>query len=148
MSDLGKLIRIPRFFTLLILVGAITFFQSKVNAQGIPGDNIGPLAAVTNVSTINNNGTALQQKKITGTVLNERGEPLIGATVKVEGTSLGAITDAGGKFSLDVPDPNATLTVSFIGYVTQQVSLAGKTTLDFSLVPTVESLNEVVVIKS
>ena len=146
MSDLGKLIRIPRFFTLLILVGAITFFQSKVNAQGIPGDNIGPLAAVTNVSTINNNGTALQQKKITGTVLNERGEPLIGATVKVEGTSLGAITDAGGKFSLDVPDPNATLTVSFIGYVTQQLSIAGKTTLDFSLVPTVESLNEVVVI--
>lgn len=145
-SGPGKLIRIPSFFTLLILVGAIILFQSEVTAQAIPGDNAGPLASVTNLSTINNNGAALQQNKITGTVLNDRGEPLIGATVKIEGTTLGAITDVDGKFSLNVSDPKATLSVSFIGYVSQQIPLAGKTTIDITLVPTVESLQEVIVI--
>ena len=145
-SGPGILIRISRFFTLLILVGAFTFFQGNVNAQDIPGDNTGLLAAVTNVSAINSNGAELQQKKITGTVLNEQGEVLIGATVKVEGTTLGAITDVNGKFSLDVSDPNATLSVSFIGYIAQKVSIAGKTTIDIIMVATVASLDEVVVV--
>ena len=145
-SGLGRLIRISRFFTLLILVGTINFLQSNVTAQDIPGDNTSSLAAVTNVTTINNDVTALQVKKITGTVLNEQGDPLIGATVKIEGTTLGAITDGNGKFSLDVSDPNATLTISFIGFVTQQVPIAGKATIDVVLVPTVASLDEVVVI--
>jgi TonB-linked SusC/RagA family outer membrane protein len=145
-SRTGISVRVSRFFTLLILVGAIAFFQGNVNAQDIPGDNTGLLAAVTNVSTINSNSAAVQQKKITGTVVDEKGEALIGATVKVEGTSLGALTDVNGKFSLDVADPNATLSVSFIGYVAQQVSVAGKTTIDIILVPTIASLDEVVVV--
>ncbi len=145
-SGPGKLIRISRFFTLLTLVGAITFFQGKVNAQDIPVYKNGLLATVTNVSTINNNGTELQQNKITGTVMNELGEALIGATVKVEGTSLGAITDVNGKFSLDVSDPNATLIISFIGYVTQNVPLAGKITIDITLVSKEKSLDEVIVV--
>lgn len=146
MSDLGKLIRIPRFFTLLILVGAITLFQSKVNAQGIPGDNTGPLAAVTNVSTINNNGTALQQKKITGTVKDENGKPLTGATVQVQGTTVGTLTDADGKYSLEVPGKNATLLVSFIGYEAQQLPVEGRTVMDFTLVSSIKNLEEVVVV--
>ncbi len=145
-SGPGKFIGIYRFLILLVLVGAISSFQSKVNAQDISVDNSGLIAAVTNVSTTNDANAELQQRRITGTVLNERGEPLTGATVKVEGTSLGTITDISGKFTLEVPDPNALITVSFIGYDPQQVSLAGKTTIDFTLVPTVESLDEVVVV--
>jgi TonB-linked SusC/RagA family outer membrane protein len=145
-SGPGKLVRIPKFFTLLALVGAITLFQSKAAAQDIPGDNSGSLAAAAKSGTINNSGATVQQKKITGTILNEKGEALIGATVKVEGTTLGTLTDVGGKFSLDVPDPNATLSISFIGYVSQQIPLAGKSTVDVTLVPTVESLQEVIVI--
>jgi TonB-dependent SusC/RagA subfamily outer membrane receptor len=145
-SGPGKLIRISRIFALLALVGAISFFQSKVNAQDMPSVNTGPLAAVTNVSTTNNAITDLQQRKITGTVLNELGDALIGATVQVEGTTVGTLTDASGKFSLDVSDPNAIVSISFIGYIAQRVSLAGKTTFTVSLVPTVTSIQEVVVV--
>src|SRR4030043_1521423 len=93
-SDPGKLIKISRFFILLALIGAISLFQGKVNAQDIPGDNTGPLAAVTNARTINNNDAELQQTRITGTVLNERGEPLAGATVMLDGTTIVKLTDA------------------------------------------------------
>jgi TonB-linked SusC/RagA family outer membrane protein len=141
-SGSGKFIGIYRLLTLLTLVGAISFFQSKVIAQ----DNSAPLAAVTNVSAINNSDAELQQRKITGTVLNELGDALIGATVQVEGTTVGTLTDASGKFSLDVTDPNAIVSVSFIGYVPQRVSSAGKTTLTISLVPTLTSIQEVVVV--
>jgi TonB-linked SusC/RagA family outer membrane protein len=66
----------------------------------------------------------------------------------IDGTTIGVLTDPNGKFALDVPDPNAKINFSFIGFVTQQVSLAGRniTTIDVNLVPTVESLEEVVVI--
>ena len=137
---------IYRFFTLLALVGALSFFQSKVIAQDSFNDNSLPLAAMTNGSKTTDAGAVLQQKRITGTVLNEKGEPLVGATVMIDGTTIGNLTDINGKFSLDVPDPNAKINISFIGYVTQQISLAGKTTIDITLVPTVESLEEVVVI--
>ncbi|OFY66063.1 MAG: SusC/RagA family TonB-linked outer membrane protein, partial [Bacteroidetes bacterium RBG_13_42_15] len=141
----GELIRISRFFILLALVGAISFFQSKVYAQDMPVDNTGPLAVITGLTT-NNTDAELQQKRITGTVLSEQGEPLAGATVLITGTTLGALTDANGKFELDVPDPNASITISFIGYVTQQVALEGRTSIDISLVPAIESIQEVVVV--
>jgi TonB-linked SusC/RagA family outer membrane protein len=145
-SGPGKLIEISRFFILLILVGTISFFQGKVNAQDIPVDNTGPLAAITDVTATNNPDAEVQQRTVTGTVLNEQGEALAGATVSVEGTTMGTLTDANGRFELDVPDPNATLNISFIGYVTQQVGLAGRTTIEISLVPAVESIQEVVVV--
>jgi TonB-linked SusC/RagA family outer membrane protein len=145
-SGPGKLIKISRFIILIALVGAISFFQGKVNAQVVPVDNTGPLAAITNVTTTNSTDAEVQQRRVTGTVLNEEGEPLAGATVTIEGTTLGTLTDANGKFELDVPDPNATLNVSFIGYISQQIGLAGRTTIEISLVPALESIQEVVVV--
>jgi TonB-linked SusC/RagA family outer membrane protein len=145
-SGPGKLIGISRFFILFALVGAISLFQGKVNAQDNPVDKTSLLAAVTTATATNNDYAELQQRKITGTVLNERGEPLAGATVLIAGTTIGAITDASGKFSLDVSDPNASIVISFIGYVTQQIALAGKTTIDVSMVPAIESMQEVVVV--
>ena len=141
-----KIFGIYRFFTLLALAGALSFFQSKVIAQDSFNDNSLPLASMTNISTTSDAGAALQQRRITGTVLTEKGEPLVGATVMIDGTTIGNLTDVNGKFTLDVPDPNSKINISFIGYVTQQISVAGKTTIDVTLVPTVESLEEVVVI--
>lgn len=61
------------------------------------------------------------QQIIKGTVVDEIGEPIIGASVKVEGTSTGTITDLDGHFSIQVP-ANGKLTISFIGYISQTIS--------------------------
>ncbi|MDR0756419.1 MAG: carboxypeptidase-like regulatory domain-containing protein [Tannerella sp.] len=64
-----------------------------------------------------------QGRRITGTVVDERGEPVIGANVVEKGAAAnGTITDVEGKFALTVPE-NATLQVSFIGYITQEISV-------------------------
>ena len=61
-----------------------------------------------------------QDRTITGTVTDNKQEPLIGVNVVVKGnTSVGAITDLNGKYSLSVPEGKATLVFSYIGYVTQ-----------------------------
>ncbi|MFA5819561.1 MAG: SusC/RagA family TonB-linked outer membrane protein [Bacteroidales bacterium] len=88
----------------------------------------------------------LQQQKITGTVTDETGSPLPGVNVQIEGTTIGTISDASGKYSIDKPNDNAVLIFSFIGYTTQTVSSTGKTIIDITLAPSLASLDEVVVI--
>lgn len=67
-------------------------------------------------------GTAFGQTKITGTVVSQDdGDPIIGASVMVQGTTMGTVTDIDGKFSLDVP-AGKKLVVSYIGMVTQTLS--------------------------
>ena len=63
---------------------------------------------------------------ITGTIKDENGQPFPGVNVIVKGTSTGTTTDASGKYSLSVEDENATLVISFVGYKTQEVALAGR----------------------
>lgn len=83
---------------------------------------------------------------ITGKVTSETGETLPGVTVLVKGTTTGTATDPDGNYSITVPDPNGTLVFSYIGYVTQEVPMNGRTNIDIALVPDVQSLEEVVVI--
>lgn len=87
-----------------------------------------------------------QDIAITGVVHDQTGEPLIGVTVLEKGTDNGAITNVDGAFSIKVSKKNSTLTFSFLGYQTQDIALAGKTTLDISLKENSELLNEVVVV--
>lgn len=89
-----------------------------------------------------------QQKKITvtGNVKDTTGEPLIGVNVLVKGTTNGGITDIDGNFSLSDVDPNATISVSYIGYKTQDIVLKGKSTVNIILSEDSGALDEVVVI--
>ncbi|OON69296.1 hypothetical protein B0919_08365 [Hymenobacter sp. CRA2] len=82
---------------------------------------------------------------VTGRVLDEKGQPMPGVTVLEKGTNNGASTDADGRYSLTVAD-NATLTFSFVGYVTQEVAVGGRSTVDVSLVVDAKALQEVVVV--
>ncbi|OFY64987.1 MAG: SusC/RagA family TonB-linked outer membrane protein [Bacteroidetes bacterium RBG_13_43_22] len=68
-----------------------------------------------------------------------------GVNILVRGTSIGAIADAQGMYTITVPDANATLVFSFIGYVSQEVPLSGRTTLDVVLAADMTALEEVVV---
>ncbi len=89
----------------------------------------------------------LQQGQVTGKITDaSTGEAMPGVNIQVKGTTFGTITDAEGKYSLSVTDRNATMVFSFIGYVTQEISLNGRTTLDVNLVSEMKGLDEVIVI--
>ncbi len=88
-----------------------------------------------------------QAVHITGKVTSsEDKQPLIGATIKVKGTSVGVITDANGNYSLDVPANQQTLVFSFVGYKTLELDIAGKKVVDATLESSSVGLEEVVVI--
>ncbi len=87
----------------------------------------------------------IEQVSITGTITDENGEVLPGATIQEKGTTNGTITNYDGTFSLDVPE-DAVLTISFVGYKTMDVSLNGRTILDLTLAADVSALEEVVVV--
>lgn len=70
-------------------------------------------------------GVNQKLKTITGVVLDNNDEPIIGANVSIPGTSTGTTTDMDGKFTLEVPD-NATIEISYIGYITQRISVSKK----------------------
>ncbi|WP_423148890.1 SusC/RagA family TonB-linked outer membrane protein [Rubrolithibacter danxiaensis] len=86
------------------------------------------------------------QAPVTGTVTDEQGEPLPGVSVKVKGSSMATTTDANGKFSINIPDANATLVFTYIGFTTQEVALNGRTSVTVQLKSTATALNEVVVV--
>lgn len=84
---------------------------------------------------------------VRGTIRDmETGEALVGATVLVKGTAIGTITDLDGNFALSIPEDADTLVVSYIGYETISLAVAGQTTFEISLKPSSSALNEVVVI--
>ena len=88
---------------------------------------------------------ALAQSIVRGTVIDESGEPVIGASVQVQGSKTGAVTDINGRFNVAAAS-NATLTVSYVGFETEQVSVGGRNDLKVTLREDVTKLNDVVVI--
>jgi TonB-linked SusC/RagA family outer membrane protein len=86
-----------------------------------------------------------RKQKVSGIVKDLNGEPLINAKVLVKGTAEGTITDMEGRFQLDV-FPDATLTVSYIGYVSQDIAIRNRANVDITLSEDTKLLEEVVVI--
>ena len=86
-----------------------------------------------------------KKKKISGIIQSESGEPLIGASVKVKGTSGGTVTDINGKYNLEAGS-NDVLEVSYIGYQPQIVAVSNKSIVNVSLKENSQNLNEVVVV--
>lgn len=82
--------------------------------------------------------------QVTGKVTDSSGNPLVGVTIQVKGSTSGTVTDAGGNFSLEAPD-DAVLVISYIGYNTLEVPVNGETPLAIVLRPSALGLNEVVV---
>lgn len=115
-----------------MLVGVCSVFSMGYSPQ---------LYAKASVDAIE---TVQQSKKITGTVSDDLG-PIVGANVLEKGTTNGMITDMGGNFSLEVK-PGATLVISFIGYVTQEIKITNQSKLTITLKEDSEVLDEVVVV--
>jgi TonB-dependent starch-binding outer membrane protein SusC len=86
------------------------------------------------------------QKTVTGKVTNQTNDPLPQVSVAVKGTKTGTLTDAGGNFSLSMPDGKNIIEISYIGYGTQDISVSGRTNVGtISLIANNQTLNEVVV---
>lgn len=88
----------------------------------------------------------IHAQQIKGTITDSKGETIIGATVLEKGTSNGTITNFDGEFSIKVSSPNAILEVSYVGFSSQEVKLAGKTTVKVILTEDTQALGELVVV--
>ena len=106
---------------------------------------IQPMSLLFACLLISFNVFAQSSKSISGTVVDVTGEPVIGASVSLKGTSIGTATDIDGKFQLNADD-NAVLVVSSIGYIKQETPVAGKSILRIVMKDDTQLLNELVVI--
>jgi len=98
-------------------------------------------SALTQITEQQNN-----VKRITGSVVDKNGEAIIGASVMIKGTTNGTITDVDGHFVLAEASNNATLVISYVGYVTQSIALNGKMAVKIQLLEDTKTLDEVVVV--
>ncbi len=87
-----------------------------------------------------------QSVSVNGTISEESGMPLPGVNILEKGTQNGAVTDFDGNYAIKLTNANATLVVSYIGFITQEINVAGKKTINIVLQANLESLDEVVVI--
>ncbi|MDR2146846.1 MAG: TonB-dependent receptor [Tannerella sp.] len=111
-------------FLYLFLLFLLILTPGKLNAQQLTGERV---------------------LKITGKVLDETGEPVIGGNVVQKGTSNGTVTNMDGDFSFDVPQ-GATITISYLGYLTEEIVVKDSNPLFIHLREDVQKLSEVVVI--
>lgn len=85
------------------------------------------------------------EKHVSGRVTDSQGEPVIGASISVKGTTLGTVTDVEGRFTLNVPS-DGEITISYIGYITQTTRIGNRTYLEVSLKEDTQNLEEVIVV--
>jgi TonB-dependent starch-binding outer membrane protein SusC len=104
------------------------------------------LCCVNVTTTEAKSSPVFQDLTVSGQVLDDTNTPLPGVNIVVKGTTNGTTTDAEGKYTLTVPSGNAVLIFSFIGYVTQEVSVSNQNVINVSLQSDIATLSEVVVV--
>lgn len=88
-------------------------------------------------------GVAFSQTTVVGNVMDEGGEPVIGASIQVKGTGLGTVTNVNGNFTLTAPSSATTLIISYVGMIPQEVPISPN--VQVVLISDTELLDEVVV---
>lgn len=84
--------------------------------------------------------------KVSGKVIDENDEPVIGATIKEKGTGNGVITDVNGRYSITVSQPKTTLQISYVGFISQEISVGTRTQINITMKENLNTLDEVVVV--
>jgi TonB-linked SusC/RagA family outer membrane protein len=105
-----------------------------------------PESDVAKDSLVNIGGNKNYRARVAGTVVDEAGSGLPGVNVVIKGTTFGTNTDADGHYALDVENDTDVLVFSFIGFKTQEQAVGGRTVINITLEPDVQSLQEVVVV--
>jgi len=136
------------------------YLQKKITWSGIIGNTLGQLvllvvftgasfAIETNAPAIASKiyvNVTVAQSRVTGKVVDDKGLPLIGVSVKLKGTQIAVSTDANGSYSLNLPNGNGTLVFSYIGYVNHEVAVNNRTSINVTLEEDSKSLDDVVVV--
>jgi len=128
-------------YNLLSVIGKQTGLYFKQVNRNIHVRKLPPQAQQDQVSDLG----ALLPVAISGTITDENGDPLPGATITVEGTSAGTVSDIDGNFSIDV-DEGAVLVISFIGYESRRITVSNQSQIDVQLELDESALEEVVVV--
>lgn len=97
-------------------------------------------------NTLKNTPVAVADRTLTGRVTDEKNEGLPGVSVLLKGSQRGTVTDADGRYKIDVPENGAVLVYSFVGFVSEEVSVGNQTSIDVNLKADAKSLEEIVVI--
>ena len=111
----------------------------------VHGDKQSKLTLVSLGNAGNASVPVTQDRKVTGIITDERGEPIIGANVVVKGTSKGTVTDLNGEYSIEA-NGKSILLISYIGYLSEEVAVGNNKTLNIQLKEDAQKLDEVVVI--
>ncbi len=128
-----KMVRIMKLMTLLLLMATVQVF-AETNDVLSPMGNFAEEVAV------------FQPRTISGVVIDQRGQPLIGVSISAKGTSVGTITDVQGNYSLsDVPG-DAILVFSYIGMLSQEIALGSQTTINVTMEIDAIGIEEVIAI--
>ncbi len=145
----------PCLLSCLLLWGAAAGVQAQelASLQGVPISAESFTSDSKDATTIKPVSTSypVQRKaiaqRISGKVTDlESGEGLPGVNILAKGTTNGTVTDIEGKYSLNIADDITTLIFSSIGYTSEEVAIDGRTTIDVTLAPDIQSLSEVVVV--
>lgn len=100
---------------------------------------------ILTTEAVKENNARQQAKTITGTVVDAGGEPIIGANIRIKGTTTGTITDIDGNFSIEA-EPKSVIEISYIGYLTQEMVINNQKSIRILLREDTKTLDEVVVI--
>ncbi len=131
--------------TYLIIQG----MEPKSDRQATPDRAVLPLEQLPAQSVVFPKEAAVAlpiRIHVSGRVTDKRGDALPGVSILIKGTQRGTITNQKGEFSIEVPDENARLVFSFVGYISEEVAVRNRTSIDISLDVDEKSLEEVVVI--
>ena len=124
--------------------------DNLIAIQAVPSKNaaagITPPAGSPNASMTETVAEAPQARRLTGQITDESGQGLPGANVIEKGTQTGTTTDASGNFVLNVSDAATTLTISSVGYISQEIAIGSRTTINVQMAPDNRTLDEVVVV--
>jgi len=140
----------PHFFKKFFLIVCISCFSMHVwlppaAATNPDGDNrmgVETLVQATGESELK----SLQGITVTGTLTDENGSPMPGVNVMIKGTNLGMVSDVNGRYSINVPNTNAVLVFSYIGYKTQEIVVGNRQVINIALDEDLQLLEEAVVI--
>jgi TonB-linked SusC/RagA family outer membrane protein len=136
--DLSRNVTVSAVNVPVAEVLAKTFEDSDV-IYAMEGNNILLMKRNENLEILQN------MKRITGTVTDANGEPVIGASIAVKGTKEGTVSNAEGKFSLTVA-PDAKLVISYLGYISQELTVGNQADLKIALIENLTMLEDVVVV--
>jgi TonB-linked SusC/RagA family outer membrane protein len=121
-------------------------FNFSVRYEAINDQIIIMPSLVGSLEPVTENVLAPNAVTITGKVMDEENSPLPGVNILEKGTTNGTTTDSNGAYTISVSGPDAVLVFSFIGYVSQEIQVSNRTSIEISMQPDVQSLQEVVVI--